>query len=305
MTGKDHKGSARLSDGVERCLVIPEGLAGFQDADPVLVQGSAAIYHKLIKAEAIGVEFICSTPCLCFVMKGRETFLAPDGAEHVVEAGNMILLPRHTYLVSDFHDAHGPLEAFLFFFDPGTIGAFAAGVKRPFDGPGKRANAFLIEGREGLPAYMSTVPSLYKNVSGSQGLLRVKLLELLHLIAAIDGPNRLMDFLSGNREANGRKNIRHLIRHYRDCNLSVAEFARLSGRSVSAFHREFKRQYGVAPSRFLMEQRLARAKEALVSTQLSVTDIGLNAGFQSTSHFISQFKNVYGVTPRRLRMAVR
>ena len=59
-------GPARLADGVERCLVIPEGLSDFQDADPVLVQGSAAIYHKLIKAEAIGVEFICSSPLPVF-----------------------------------------------------------------------------------------------------------------------------------------------------------------------------------------------------------------------------------------------
>lgn len=305
MTGTGRKGLVRLADGTERCLVIPEGLADFQDADPVLVLGNAAIYHKLIRAEAIGVEFVCSAPCLCFVMKGRETFLTPDGEELVVEAGNMILLPRHTYFVSDFHDAHGPLEAFLFFFDPVTIGEFAAGLKRPLEVTEKRAGAFLVEGRDGLAAYMSTVLSLYKNVSGTQGLLRVKLLELLHLIASIDGPDRLAGFLSGNREANGRKNIRHLIRHYQDCNLSVAEFARLSGRSVSAFHREFKRQYGVAPSGYLMEQRLARAREALLSTQQSVTDIGLNAGFQSTSHFISQFKNAYGVTPGRLRMITR
>jgi len=107
--------------------------------------------------------------------------------------------------------------------------------------------------------------------------------------------------LLGSREDAGKKNIRHLIRKFRQHTLSVADYARPSGRSVSAFSREFKHPYNMAPSRFLIEQRLARAREALVSTELSVTEIGLNAGYQNASHFTAQFKYHFGVTPKKLR----
>jgi AraC-like DNA-binding protein len=71
---------------------------------------------------------------------------------------------------------------------------------------------------------------------------------------------------------------------------------------VSAFNREFKRQYGVAPSKWLIEQRLTRAHDAVLSTDTSITEIGFEIGYESTSHFIAQFKSLFGITPKQLRL---
>jgi AraC family transcriptional regulator, exoenzyme S synthesis regulatory protein ExsA len=294
---------AKLAEGLDQCLVIPEGLAGFDDAQLVMQDGSAGIYHKLIKADALGVEFFSTVPCLCFVMRGKEAFLTPDGEEIAVNAGEMILLPGNLPMISNFTSAAGPLEAFLFFFDQKVNFEFERCSEGLAPRSTKRVGAYKIAAREELPAYMQSLGAVYKHLRGSRELLRAKLMELLHLVSALDEPKRLASFLKENSPDVRKRNIRHLMRKHQAHNLSVADYAMLSGRSVSSFNREFKRQFDMPPSRYLAEQRLKRARDAVLETDASVTDIGLDAGYQNTSHFIAQFKSRFGVTPKRLRMS--
>ncbi|MES0880507.1 helix-turn-helix transcriptional regulator [Roseibium sp. SCP14] len=295
--------AAALADGLSQCLIIPQGLAGFADAHRVMQDGAAAIFHKLISANALGVEFFSSVPCLCFVMRGRETFITPVGEELIVQAGEMILLPRNLHMVSNFTNDTGPLEAFLFFFDQRIVSEFQRTAVSRWTQNDNRVGAYKIAAREGVPNYMRSLATAYRHLPNARGMLNARLLELLHLVAAIDEPKKLGAFLGENSTETGKRNIRHLMRIHQAHNLSVADYALLSGRSVSSFNREFKRQFGIAPSQYLIEQRLLKAREAVLDTSAAVTDIALDAGYQNTSHFIAMFKNRFGVTPKRLRLS--
>ncbi|MEM9632986.1 MAG: AraC family transcriptional regulator [Pseudomonadota bacterium] len=294
--------AAVLADGLNQCLVIPEGLAGFADAHRVMQDGAAAIFHKLISANTLGVEFFSSVPCLCFVMRGQETFITPIGEEFVVQAGEMILLPQNLHMVSNFTNEAGPLEAFLFFFDQAIVSEFQRTAPGHWTPNGSRAGAYKIAAREGVPNYMSSLGTAYRHLPNVRGLLHAKLLELLHLVAALGEPKKLGAFLAENSAETEKRNIRHLMRIHQAHNLSVADYAMLSGRSVSSFNREFKRQFGIAPSQYLIEQRLLNAHKAVLDTSAAVTEIALDAGYQNTSHFIAMFKSRFGMTPKRLRL---
>lgn len=63
------------------------------------------------------------------------------------------------------------------------------------------------------------------------------------------------------------------------------------------FHKLFKRYTHSTPHQYLTAIRLKNAKELLVSTSLTVTEISYQVGFNNTSHFISSFKKKEGVTP--------
>jgi AraC family transcriptional regulator, exoenzyme S synthesis regulatory protein ExsA len=84
-------------------------------------------------------------------------------------------------------------------------------------------------------------------------------------------------------------------------NLSLEAFAKLCHRSLSAFKREFSQQYGVAPGRWLLERRLQRSAQLLTTTNMSVTDIVFECGFEQPSHFSRVFKTRYGRTPSEFR----
>jgi AraC-like DNA-binding protein len=205
-------------------------------------------------------------------------------------------------MVSNFSSTDGPLEALLFFFDDAVIREFERQSSGQSAHSTSRIGAYKIDQHSSLNSFMRSMIDIYKTIDGTPALLHTKLMELLFLIAALDGPKRLRSFLHENCSDSGKRNIRHLMREHCAHNLSVYDYARLSGRSVSSFNREFKRQYGVAPSKWLIEQRLTRAHDAVLSSDTPITEIGYAVGYESTSHFIAQFKSLFGVTPKQLRL---
>ena len=92
-------------------------------------------------------------------------------------------------------------------------------------------------------------------------------------------------------------------RNYR-CDMSMTEFARASGRSLSTFKRDFKRISELSPERWLTDRRL-RASYDLLARGLRVSDVCFDVGFKNVSHFSAIFKKKFGCTPGEVRKKAR
>lgn len=78
---------------------------------------------------------------------------------------------------------------------------------------------------------------------------------------------------------------------------SVSEFATQLNTSRSSLQRKIKAELNVSPTEFIRDIRLKRAIELMKSGTYNIDEIGLLAGFNSTSYFIRIFKKKYGKTP--------
>jgi AraC-like DNA-binding protein len=85
--------------------------------------------------------------------------------------------------------------------------------------------------------------------------------------------------------------------------VSSAETADHVGISVASLNRLFRRHLGVSPIRYLAEQRMAYARQLLVSTSEPVKAIALELGFSDPLYFSAQFSKQVGVSPRAYRRA--
>jgi len=63
----------------------------------------------------------------------------------------------------------------------------------------------------------------------------------------------------------------------------------------------FKKTLGISPYRYIVELRITKSKNLLISTDMSLNDISAYVGFNSTSHFIKLFKEHTGITPKKYR----
>lgn len=85
-------------------------------------------------------------------------------------------------------------------------------------------------------------------------------------------------------------------------NVNMDQFARLTGRSLSAFKRDFKEIFGESPSGWLVRKRLTEAYFLIDKKHKKPNDIYLDLGFESLSHFSVAFKKQFGQTPTQLAM---
>ncbi len=86
-----------------------------------------------------------------------------------------------------------------------------------------------------------------------------------------------------------------------DTQVRLSELAAEVNMSPNHFCRCFKRVTGVTPLSYLIGFRLSRAQYALRTTDLPVTSVALDNGFNDVSHFIRLFRETYGMTPRQYR----
>ncbi|WPU91449.1 AraC family transcriptional regulator [Mucilaginibacter sabulilitoris] len=83
-------------------------------------------------------------------------------------------------------------------------------------------------------------------------------------------------------------------------NVSIERFAYLTGRSLSAFKRDFKKIFGDTPSHWLIQKRLREGYFLIQKRGKKPNDIYLELGFEDLSHFSFAFKKQFGITPSSL-----
>ena len=81
----------------------------------------------------------------------------------------------------------------------------------------------------------------------------------------------------------------------------VRRLARVSGVSHAHFARSFKEAFGIPPHRYLLTRRLERAAALLRDTDLSITEIAFETGWQSLGTFGRTFRDVTAESPGELR----
>ena len=55
---------------------------------------------------------------------------------------------------------------------------------------------------------------------------------------------------------------------------------------------------GCSPLQYVKQLRLQKAPELLLSTNLKISEIGMQCGFQEMSYFAKEFRAMKGCTPR-------
>jgi len=81
----------------------------------------------------------------------------------------------------------------------------------------------------------------------------------------------------------------------------VRRLARVSAVSEAHFSRSFKQAFGIPPHRYLLTRRIERATALLRDTDLSITEIAFQTGWQSLGTFGRIFRDVTGDNPASVR----
>lgn len=73
-------------------------------------------------------------------------------------------------------------------------------------------------------------------------------------------------------------------------NISLEDIASDLGLSYTWFRRAFKEYTGISPAQYQLQMKLNRAKELLTNSNLNISEIAYELGFDGASHFCTFFK---------------
>lgn len=83
--------------------------------------------------------------------------------------------------------------------------------------------------------------------------------------------------------------------------LPQTEIARRTALSTRQLERLFRKYLNSTPTRYYLNLRIARARQLLRQTSMSILSVALACGFVSASHFSKCYRETYGRTPRAER----
>jgi AraC family transcriptional regulator len=86
-----------------------------------------------------------------------------------------------------------------------------------------------------------------------------------------------------------------------DQGLTLASMARRAGKSRFHFHRDFRKQVGETPRKYIERLRLEQAAAQLIGSSASVRQIALQCGFSSHEVLTRAFRRQFGCPPLRYR----
>lgn len=133
----------------------------------------------------------------------------------------------------------------------------------------------------------------------------IRLFNLLYRLSLVEDARELSSSsFIGAREEHEDKRVSKVKDYITDNYMQVITLKDLAGlvcMSEESFSRFFRNKTGRTPNRYLIDYRLGIAARLLLTTQMSVSEIGFSCGFNTLSHFNRLFRESKGCTPSEFR----
>ena len=275
------------------------------------IQADPKYYRQLVCDDQLVTEYNCPLEqrmqdlwshqgYFVFVLEGRKVWHTAQGAV-VMDPGDVAFVRKGAGIVEQVFEK--PFCVLLFFvsdeFICETLRALGPQPQRPSEQalPMMRLNSGpLMQG-----FVQSMLPHFREALPAQPELLRLKFRELLLTVITDPKNAAVLSYFCSLLRDPVHERVRRVMEDNYFFNLQLEEYARLSGRSLSAFKRDFQEVFGAAPGKWLRERRLERARTMLGTGRLQVSEVAFQCGFENLSHFSRVFKAAYGHAPAQLK----
>lgn len=280
--------------------VVPQLLYQHPKVKKILTDGLSCIVQKTMDTIDTNTDHYVAAHVLSVVLKGELNLSTwYEGERFVATENQLVFIPKGRYMISDVIPEEGEFEAVFFFFEDELIRQFVKENQIAVPEPPEQNPGLILRYSDSIRYFTESCIRLYQEGGHhNRAVTKLKLRELLHLIFNSDQKEHFIQLLSSLQNRRKRNLSEFMLLNF-DKPLSIEDYAFLTGRSISTFRRDFKRQFSISPKNWLISRRLEKAENLLLSTSLSISQISLEAGYENASHFISAFGKQYGISPKQ------
>lgn len=263
-----------------------------------MAESNEIIFDKLAYSCAFekyrGHEEFIPEHFLGFQLSGETHAFYAEG--NTVISENKIILVRKNQLIRTvkYPGKSGKYQFISISLDSEILRQYAFENKIIVENSNKNKQKLFFEPDEFLNAYfLSLSPYINKTKEATPKLANLKIREAIELILLSnpDLKNVLFDFSQPYKI-----DLEEFMNQNYMFNVSVEAFAKLTGRSISGFKRDFAKTFNTTPKLWLKERRLDEAMYRIKQKKEKPADFYLDLGFENLSHFYYTFKQKFGLT---------
>lgn len=232
-----------------------------------------------------------------YVLKGAIRVF--DGNEsYTFKAGDAFIARKNRLAKYELLDCKEEFEPILFCYDEPFLHEIQKKLQ-PAQGHYASKNTLIKVGKsELIESFIQSIKPYYKGAMQlDEAFEDLKYEELL--IILLKNQAELAGLFFDFRKP-GKIDLEEFMNRNFRFNVSISRFAFLTGRSLSAFKRDFNELFDDTPSRWLVQKRLQEAYFLLDKKGQKPSDIYVDLGFESLSHFSTAFRKKFGLAPTNL-----
>lgn len=242
-------------------------------------------------------ESFLSMHALSYVTKGVQRIEPYEGALIQLQAGEIAVIKKGLYTVTDIISQEQGFEAYLIFFNDTILQEVLKLHEVKIETAAEPAYSFSLQAPEYMQHFWESVEQIHTSLlNTSPTFFDIKAWELFSTLLSDDSNGT-----SGSRLANLLQSNPGNLSRFMEDNfnkpLAIEDYAYLTGRSPATFRREFKLKFGSSPKKWIIQKRMAKAATLLKESIKSISEIAHEVGYESSSHFIQVFKKEFGQTP--------
>jgi len=252
--------------------------------------------HMHYVGSEISPEQFIADHTFVYIIKGIMNLY--DGSEHrALHSGEYCIARKNRLGRFNKTKVDGELEKVFVFFDEAFLRRFQEKHKSKLVKFTSAATLVSVSKNELLPGFIHSLLPYYSHGVIQEAFADVKREELMIILLQSQPELAGLFFDYGIPE---KINIEEFMNRNYKFNVSMERFAYLTGRSLSAFKRDFKTIFKETPGRWLVQKRLQEAYFLIDKKNHKPSEIYFDLGFEDLSHFSFAFKKVFGMAPTEL-----
>jgi AraC-like DNA-binding protein len=239
------------------------------------------------------IEQFVEDHALGYVLAGEMNFFTNEGVT-VIKKGMMGLI-RKNQLVKSIKvppAGGGEFRAINILLDQQSLRQYSSAHKITMPGSYHGDKMLDLTGDVFIKSYFdSLLPYFDQPEQLTETLAKLKTDEAITLLLRHnpDLGNLLFDFNEPHK-----LDLEEFMNRNFTYHVPLLKFARLTGRSLATFKRDFQKIFVQSPEKWLLQKRLEEAHYLITQKQQNPGSVYLDVGFENLSHFSVSFKNHFG-----------
>jgi len=165
----------------------------------------------------------------------------------------------------------------------------------------QRKRSEVVASSDVIAEFVKSLEFYFHNPSlVNDDLLELKVKELILMLVQSKNITSIVELVSGLYSPK-KVHLKEVVELHIFSDLRLEQLAKLCNLSLSSFKRKFKEVYSDSPTNYIIEKRIEKSKELLGHTEMAISQVAYEIGFQDPLYFTRLFKKKTGKTPSSFR----